>query len=242
MKLRFSLYSLLVTTALFALSITVVLLRIELRKERSLRLELLQRGGILEISDLDKVHVVSVSGREEPRTFRWRVYVPQGRTVTLKTSSKPSLNRDVPKPRIRTGEIVSSARNATDRIKIPPGEHVITYKYIRPEYERQPGRFSIDVRSESYNQSDQFKSNYCDLHWLKTNYYKDLTRLERPGGRPKLKPGSRPSTPSTEATQCVNDKFFVLFRFRAIEKYDTESDKVDDNSIPEVYAWLSTDD
>ena len=73
MKLRFSLFTLLVTTAFFALSITVILLRIELQKERSLRLELLQRGGILEISDLEKIHVVAVSGRDEPHTFRWRV-------------------------------------------------------------------------------------------------------------------------------------------------------------------------
>src|SRR3954465_12756292 len=72
MRLRFSILNLLLVTTILALVIIIVRLNGELSEERSLRLQQLRHGGILQISDPDAIHLVQLSTRGELNTLRWR--------------------------------------------------------------------------------------------------------------------------------------------------------------------------
>src|SRR5438132_12950908 len=65
MRLRFSLLNLLLATTILALVIVIIRLHAELAQEHSLRVQQLQHGGILQVGDLNAVHVVQVSTRGE---------------------------------------------------------------------------------------------------------------------------------------------------------------------------------
>jgi hypothetical protein len=237
MKFRFSILNLLLLTTVIALSIAVVQISGDLKEERRLRTELLQKGGIFEISDVTKVHVVPVHATNEMQTYRWRVYVPPGRSIILNTSSKPHPNRDILEPRICRKDSVVSDRNPSNPIEIPAGEYVITYKYHQSTYGQKQTSFSIDVRgNNSVRRQGFFRSNDGDLDWLSSNYYQDLTWLERPAGKKQ-----RITYDLAKTSQVAGGKPFVLFRFRATQQHKSEHDSEKDKSIPEVFAWFMTD-
>jgi hypothetical protein len=60
MRFRVSILNLILVTTIVALVIVVVRLYGELQNERTLRIEMLQKGGILQVSDPELVQVVQV--------------------------------------------------------------------------------------------------------------------------------------------------------------------------------------
>src|SRR5215218_7421697 len=118
MKPRFSLLNALLLTTIVALVIVVFRLRDEVGAERSLRLQQLQHGGILEVTDLNAVHIVRVWTEGERNTHRWRIYVPMGRSVTLNSRLEPIPANKGSVPRLPTNAPIVGDRSPSNPLKI----------------------------------------------------------------------------------------------------------------------------
>ena len=139
MRPRVSILNLLLVTTIVALVIVVVRLYHELDHERSLRLQLLQKGGILQVTDLDVVHVVKVDTDESDGTLSWRVYVPKGRSVILNVRLN-TMPDDKIVPRLPPNAIVVADRSPSNPIDLGPGEHVVSLSWAQGK-----PRFTLDV-------------------------------------------------------------------------------------------------
>jgi hypothetical protein len=231
MKPRVSILNLLFVTTIVAMVIVVYRLRSELAHERQLRTELLQKGGILQVSDPNRVHVVQVSTAGEPDTHRWRVYVPPKRTVTLDTRLDEVPADKPPAPRLPPNAIVVGDRSPVNPQALGPGEHVITLRYVHGQ--RPLFNISVVSASNTYTNEMNLKCPSGDLAWSHIIYGQDLTPLEHTAATMGALWGGH--------TVALDDaKTFVLRRYRA-EAF-RPSNEVAAKTIPEILMWLHADE
>lgn len=89
-------------------------------------MEMLKKGGILQVSDPSAVHVVQVTAPGEQLTQRWRVYVPKGRKVQLNARLELRPDDQPPTPRLPPNAIVVAERATSKPINLGPGENVVS--------------------------------------------------------------------------------------------------------------------
>ncbi len=230
MRPRVSILNLLLLMSVVALVIVVFRTHRELRKERSLRIQLLQKGGVLQVTDPNIVHVVQVSSVGERETRRWRVYVPEGRTVTL-DARLDAMPMDKPvAPRLPPNAIVVADRAPVNPLTLGPGEHVVTLAcsnegpYLR-----------LEVVGAEPRRGRLLRPPDGDVLWYRTGYYQNLTQVEH--------------TPSTTAalmngrTAALADgKTFVLCRFREPASRGVRQTQSQSKDVGEVLVWLHPDE
>lgn len=233
MKPRFSILNLLLVTTVFALAIVVLRLSGKLEQEKSLRLQLLQKGGILQVSDVDAAHVVQVTSAGERHTLRWRVYVPPGRSVTLNARLE-SVAADRPvAPRLPPNAIVVAERSPANAIELGPGEHVVSLT-SSGEGPRHPLKFDAvgpGVRTGRYLDCPD-----GNLDWFLYGYGENLTAIEHTAATMR-------SLSNGETIALDDSKTFVLARYRAHEWIPRLQKKgATDNKVPEILIWIRPDD
>jgi hypothetical protein len=202
MKPRVSILNLLLLTTVVALVIVVYRSHRELREEHLLRIQLLQKGGMLQVTDPNLVHVVQVLSDGERRTLRWRVYVPEGRTVTLNTRLDAMPSDKPIAARLPPNAIVVADRAPANPLTLGPGEHVVTLVCSN-----EAPYLMMEVVSDGPRSVRVLCPPAGDLLWYRIGYHRNLTGSEH--------------TPSTGAvlmngrTAALTDgKTFVLCRFR----------------------------
>ena len=84
-RLRYSLLTLLLATAIIALSVTVILLYREVGPLRQEVRKLRDEVGHLSISDPTKLHAIQVNASEE-LTWKWRLWIPDNGRYRLRCS------------------------------------------------------------------------------------------------------------------------------------------------------------
>jgi hypothetical protein len=226
MRPRFSILNLLLLTCVVGLVIVVFRTHCELRIERSLRIQLLQKGGILEVTD---PNVVQVSSRYEWQTLRWRVYVPEGRNVTL-NARLDAMPMDKPvAPRLPPNAIVVPDRAPSNPMTLGPGEHVVTLACSN-----EGPYLTLEVVGDEPRRGRVIRPAAGDILWYRTGYHENLTQIEH--------------TPSTGAalmngqTAVVADgKTFVVCRFRDPAPI-VRQNQLPSKDVGEVLVWLHPDD
>jgi len=231
MKPRVSILNLLFVTTIVALVIVVYRLRSELVHEKELRTELLQKGGILQVSDPSRAHVVQVSTAGEIDTYRWRIYVPPKRTVTL-DARLDEVPADAPtKPRLPPNAIVVADRSPVHPRELGPGEHVVTLIYVhgaRPLFD-----ISVVTPGNTSKKNIRLTCPPGSYEWSPITNQQELTPLEHSAATMgALRAGH---------TVALDDgKTFVLRRCRAYT-YQPNSDEVT-KTTPEILVWLHVDE
>jgi hypothetical protein len=206
---------------------------------------LLQKGGILEITDPSVVHVVQVSSPGESHTLRWRVYVPDGRTVALNARADSVPANKSASPRLPPNNIVVADRAAPNPIQLGPGEHVVTLvseledRTPRPGFERYIVR--LDVVGDGSRTGKVLRSRDSDLLWLHFAYGRDITQVEL--GKTtaqKLREG--------RTLTLADGKTFVLGRLHYLQSRGTPMNSRASESpttmiqASEILVWLHPDE
>ena len=137
--LRFSLLTLLLVTAIAALSITVAMLYRELRPLRREVAELRTEVGRLNIDDPSKLHVMLVAS-DNDLEWKWRIWVPEGARYELRSHGGP-----VPAQGFPTDGGTMYLRE--------PGEHVVRY-VIRRDPKSNQWYGSMHTESGSVGSND----------------------------------------------------------------------------------------
>src|SRR5688572_2330541 len=126
MRPRISILNLLLVTTIVALVVVVIRLSAQLSEEKARLRQLLQKGGILQVRNPNTPYVVKVDASGELETFRWRVYVPKGRTVILNARLEPVPDIDPSVPRLPPNAIVLAERAGPNPLELGPGEYVVS--------------------------------------------------------------------------------------------------------------------
>jgi hypothetical protein len=239
---RFSILNLLLMTTVVALAFGVCQLYVELRTEKALRRELLQKGGILQVFDPDVAHVVQVTTRYERNTRRWRVYVPPGRTATLNARLDPMPADKKPAPRLPPGAIVVAERAPSNPIELDAGEHVVSvYFDIDTDY------FSMEAVGSGTRRQRLLRPFDGDVRWLRAGWAEDITYVEHT-------PTTLKDLAAAQTLKLNDGETFVLCRFRQPKwtavlrphRNNTQaaiSDRVNpSDKVAEVLIWLHADD
>jgi hypothetical protein len=112
-RARFSLLTLLLVTAIVALSVTVAMLYRELGPLRAEVVRLRNEVGELHVNDPAKLHAIRVETDSELE-WKWRIWLPEGATYRLRGEGGPVPETGFP------------ATGGTMYLR-EPGEHVIRY-------------------------------------------------------------------------------------------------------------------
>jgi hypothetical protein len=246
MRPRISILNLLLLTTIVALVVVVARLSRQLADEKTRRLALLQKGGILQVADPNVVHVVQVSAPGELNTLRWRVHVPAGRTVALNATLEPVPRDDPPAPRLPPNAIVVPVRAAPKPIKLGPGEHVVSFTcdQTSPEFALDPESytFRLDVVGAGGRNRKVLHSRDNELRWYYNGYRSNITHVEHTARTAREFQDGR-------TLPLANGKTFVLCRFR--EQFSTWSPggqpgksatSTAVEKVAEVLVWLHPDD
>jgi hypothetical protein len=232
MRPRFSILNLLLLISVVALVIVVFRTHRELRKERSLRIQLLQKGGVLQVTDPNIVHVVQVSSDGERETFRWRVYVPEGRSVALdaRLDAMPS---DKPiAARLPPNAIVVADRAPVHPLTLGPGEHVVT---LSCSNEGEGRYLRLEVVGADPRSGRLLRPPAGDVLWYRTGYYQNLTQVEH-------SPSTGAALMNGRTSAVADGKTFVLCRFREPAWRDVRQAKAPPKDVREVLVWLHPDE
>jgi hypothetical protein len=230
MRPRVSILNLLLLTTIIALVIVIIRLSGELAAEKDRRIQLLQKGGILEIGDANAVHVVQVSSPTEQNTLHWRVYVPAGRTVTLNARTDLVSADRALVPRLPRNAIVVPERAAPHPLLLGPGEHVVSLVSIPDDPIMRPVRenyvLKLDVVGDGPRNGKTLRSRDSDLRWFHYGYFRDITHVEiTTKTAQELRDGRTLALPDGET--------FVLCRLR---------DHLSATESTEVILWLHPDE
>jgi hypothetical protein len=199
---RVSILNLLLLTTIVALAIVVLRLYGELAAEKSRRLQLLQKGGILQVTDPAAIHVVQVSTLGERNTLRWRIFVPDGRSVTFNTRVGSVAANKALAPRLPPHAIVVAERAPSNPVEIGPGEHVVTVAF-----DRDANALLFDIVGNDPRRQFYLHSVDADLEWFRSGYHDDITHVEHTAQKAKALRDGR--------TLSLGDgKTFVLCRLR----------------------------
>ena len=232
---RVSILNLLLITTIVALVIVVMRIYRDLAEERLLRLQLLQKGGVLQVTDLDLVHVVQVDTDGSDGNLSWRVYVPQKRSVTLngRLDTIPADKEIV--PRLPPNAIVVGDRSPSNAVDLAPGEHVVILSWAR---DRQG--FTLNVVGNGTRKGRGVSSPDRKWQW-DVAHEMDITHVEHA-------PKTLWSLQKNGQTLTLQDgKAFVLVRnqYTIVPRY-TEVLAKRGNSMPEpkvgeLLVWLHPD-
>jgi hypothetical protein len=235
MRPRVSILNLLLVTTIVALVIVVVRLYHELDHERSLRLQLLQNGGILQVTDLDVVHVVKVDTDESDGSLSWRVYVPKGRSVILNVRLN-TMPDDKIVPRLPPNAIVVADRSPSNPIDLGPGEHVVSLSWAQGK-----ARFTLDVVGTGSRHTRPFSLPGGRSWEWNLAYQMDVTHIEHT-------PITNRALQNGETLTLQVGKTFVLdrHRFEIWPRYPDASakrgNKRTEHQVGELLVWLQPDD
>jgi len=229
MRPRVSILNLLLVTTIVALAIVVMRVGNELKREKSLRAEMLQRGGILQVADPELVHIVQVTAYGELRTLRWRVYVPDDRTVRLNARVDPVPSGKPVGPRLPSNAIVVAERASANPIELRPGENIVTLE-CRPD----DAMLNLSVVSTGPRRGRVLRPSVDDMQWYHTGYRENLTQLEHT-------PATAAELSAGRTVTLQNGKTFVLCRFRERKWLARQPDIEPSESIGEVLVWLHPD-
>lgn len=242
MKPRVSVLNLLSLMTVVALVLMVFRLRSERDQEKWLRMEMLKKGGILQVSDPDAVHVVQVSSPGELFTQRWRVYVRKGRQVQLNARFEPRPADDPPAPRLPPNAIVVAVRAASRPISLGPGEHVVSLSFdpYQPSQSRSQ-TLVMDVVSDSNRRTRELRVER-DVKWFSFSGREDITQVEHAKViAQELRDG--------RTVSLADGKTFVLCRYRdrmaAMGRKSVGSRDTNMSTRPEameVLVWLHPDE
>jgi hypothetical protein len=234
MRPRVSILNLLLVTTIVALGIVVVRLYHELDHERSLRLKMLQKGGILEITDLDLVHVVKVDADSGDGILSWRVYVPNRRSVTLNSRFSTMPDHEIV-PRLPPNAIVVSDRSPSNPVNLGPGEHVVTLSWAHGKL-----GFTLDAVGTGSRHTGSFSMRDRNWEW-NVAYQNDITYVEHT-------PKTHSALENGETLTLQDGKTFVVdrHRFERWPRYAETSAKRGNNKMPayevgELLIWLHPD-
>jgi len=111
-RIRFSLKTLFVVLLVGTLAASHVFTSYRLKQTHDENVKLRTELGYLTIEDRSKVHVVGLATHED-LTWQWRVYVPEGARLVLKTATHKIPEYGLP----ATSDV---------RAALPPGEHLVT--------------------------------------------------------------------------------------------------------------------
>jgi hypothetical protein len=231
---RVSILNLLLITTIVALLIVVVRLYQELDHERSLRLQLLQKGGILEVTDLDLVHVVQVDNDGSDGNLSWRVYVPQKRSVTLngRLDTIPADKEIV--PRLPPNAIVVGDRSPSSPVELVPGEHVVILSWAFDSQE-----FTLNVVGNGTRKGRGV--SLPDRNWVwDVAHQMDITHVEHT-------PKTLQSLQNRQTLTLQDGKAFVLVRhqYTTVPRYTEElakrGNKMPEPKVGELLVWLHPD-
>jgi hypothetical protein len=111
-RIRFSLKTLFVVLLIGTLAGSHVFTSYRLKKTHDENIKLRTELGYLTIEDRSKVHVVELATHEELK-WQWRVYVPEGAKLVLKTAT-----HDIPDYGLPEGTLAQRG--------LGPGEHLLT--------------------------------------------------------------------------------------------------------------------
>lgn len=230
MRPRVSILNLLLVTTIVALVIVILRLSGELETEKRLRAELLRKGGVLEISDLDAVQLVHVSSVGEPRTLRWRVYVPEGRMVTLNARLESVTAEVASRQRLPPNAIVVADKAPSNPVRLKPGENVLTL-----DFSPAGGPYlRFDVVSDGWRAERYLRAPDGAIDWFQSGYGMDLSPLEDTTKRGKALRDGR--------TVTLDDgKTFMLCRFRDPRWRSTPKLSGPSERVGEVLVWLQVD-
>jgi hypothetical protein len=235
MRPRVSILNLLLVTTIVALAIVVLRMRSELRVERALRIEMLKKGGIMQVSDPDLVHVVQVINNWHENVLRWRVFVPRGRNVKLSARLEPVPDKPVA-PRLPPSAIVVADRVPSNAVDLGPGEHVVSLSW-----ERHVPYFTFDVVGDGPRHTQLITSPDRNLDWFVAGYAQNITDVEH-----TKKTAQKLANGRTVAIQ--DGKTFVLCRYRAQiaallqeDRNGTRRTRETNEMISELLLWLHSD-
>jgi hypothetical protein len=231
MKPRVSILNLLLVTTIVALVIVVVRLYNDLAHESSLRLQLLQKGGILEITDLELVHIVKVDTDSSDDTLSWRVYVPNKRSATLSVRLN-TMPDDKIAPRLPPNTIVVADRSPSNPLDLGPGEHVVSLSWAQGK-----PRFTLDVVGTGSRHTRPFSlPGGRNWEW-NLAYQMDITHVEHT-------PITNRALQNGETLTLQDGKTFVLdrHRFEIWPRYPDASakrgNKMPEHQFGELLVWL----
>jgi hypothetical protein len=227
LKPRFSILNVLLVTTVVVLVIVVVRLNDELNKERSQRVELLQKGGILQLTDADRIHLVKVSAAGEEGASRWRVYVPEERTLVVDARLDDAPADKPLAARLPPNAIVDADRSPVKPLHLEPGEHVISLSCSR-----DGSTMRLDVVHDGQRKGRSFGSPPQYVGWWR----QDLTHFEHKRLIYQQFLGGR--------TLTIDDgETFVLARFRALGwEVNSGSDEKPLKKVSEILVWLHADE
>jgi hypothetical protein len=235
-RIRVSILNLLLVTTIVALVIVVVRLNGELRDERAERIAMLQKGGILQVSDPDVVHAVQVYNDLYERSLRWRVYVPRGRRVTLSARLEPVPADRPVAPRLPPNASVVADRNPSNPINLPAGEHVISLSW-----ERNAPHFTLEVVGVGPRRTRQISPADRNLDWFVTGA-ENITDVEHTKTTAQALADGR-------TVALADGKTFVLCRHRARtvallheDRNGKRQTRETNEMINELLLWLHPDE
>jgi hypothetical protein len=129
---------------------------------------------------------MSSPGQRDPGALCWRVYVPDGRTVTLNARTDSVSADKTSPPRIPPNAIVAPDREAPNPIHLGPGEHVVTLSSthdgftIRPDPERsglEIYSLRLDVVGDGIRSGKTLRLRNNDFRWFHYGPI-DITHVE----------------------------------------------------------------
>jgi hypothetical protein len=229
MKPRISLLNLLLCITVLSLMMVIVRLYGELSAERALRLEQLRHGGILQVSDLDAVHLVKVSAVGERNTVRWRIYVPKGRTAVLNTRLESMPASKALQPRIPPDAIVVADRSPSNPISLQAGEYVVSAHCA----DGTKRGLEVTVAGAESNEEQFLSAADASPEWWTYGQYQDITHIEH-------SKKTYSALDSGRTVKLAPGKAFVLERLREWEPLVGQNKKPSDR-VGEMLMWIHPD-
>ncbi len=173
---RFSILTILLVTAIVALSIFAYQSRQELADAQIEMAHLRQDNHLLAVVDPDRIYARPIPGSLDS-VRQWRVYLPEGATYQLQYD----WNSIPPKP---------SSRGTVFRrkMRMEPGTYIVTQAFLHdPSDELYPWKLHLAFASRSLRDEAQFGFQKEDVPWLVVPYKQGQEFYELPASATKAK-------------------------------------------------------
>jgi hypothetical protein len=210
---RFSLQTLLLVFAIICLAVPLILQSLKLRDARVELRQLRDQLGYLTVDDRSQVHIIAVD-MNEPDTWRWRMFLPQGARYTWCLGYGDIPAKGVPKPKISSTSNEPYSETET--------EIVVTAKLRQMD----DGNWSLSVSSSIGGQRAQMGGARVTIpaeemrRFREVSSYEGLTRGKR--GTEKLDPKGP----------------IDLLQWRTTERQPDGSHQPSVNPMPGYMIWL----
>jgi hypothetical protein len=210
---KFSLRTLLLIVCIVCLAIPLVLQSLKLsRAETELR-QLRDQLGYLSVDDHSKVHVIAVD-MNEPDTWRWRMFLPQGARYTWCLGYADIPAKGVPKPKISSTSAEPYSETEAE---------VVVTAMLR---QLDDGNWSLSVSSSIGGQRDQMGGARVTIPAEEMRRFREVSSYEG------LTRGNR-------GTELLDPKGpIVLLKWRTTERQPDGSHQPSANPMSGYMIWL----